>query len=126
MSKERLHVNTDDAILRLSKGKCLNNRPVFDLWIFETGQVIYKGIENVNKIGISKTIIPLDTVSRIKFLADQIHYDEVGDAKGRDNPLTIIKYKNRKIVFQSSRVKGSLLELNSLLEYLANEINDEN
>lgn len=126
MNKERMPLNTEDAILCLSKGRCLNNRPVFDLWVFDNGQVIYKGIENVDKLGIIKTNLPFDTVGRIKYLIDQISAAEVGDTKGRDNPLTLLKHKNKKIVFQSSRVKGNLLELNNLLEYIADIINDEN
>lgn len=125
MNKKRLHVHDDDAILKLSKGKCINNHPVFDLWIFENGQVIYDGIENVEKKGISKNIIPFDIVNRIKHLADHISTEEVGDSKGRDNALTMLKHKNKKFVFQSARVKGNLLELNNLLEYIAAIIDEE-
>lgn len=125
VSKQRVLENTEDAFLSLSKGKSLDNRPVFDLWVFENGQVLYKGIENVGKIGVQKSSISLDVVSKIKSLINQSNQDEIGDAKGRDNPLTIIKHNGRKIVFQASRVKGNLLELNNLLEDIAAIINDK-
>ena len=125
VSKQRVPENTDEAFISLSKGKSLDNRPVFDLWIFENGQVVYKGIENVDKVGVEKSIVPLDVVSKIKNLINQSNQNEIGDAKGRDNPLTIIKHNGRKIVFQSSRVKGNLLELNNLLEHIATIINEK-
>lgn len=126
VNKEKLPVNTDEAFLKLSKGKCLNERPVFDLWLFDNGNVLYKGIDNVDKLGIHKTNVSLDTISRIKYLIDQTNSKDVGDAKGRDNALSIIKNKNKTIVFQSSRIKGHLLELHNLLEYIAAIINEEN
>ena len=125
VSKQTRHENMGDALLSLSRGKCSNGRPVYDLWVFESGYLIYKGISNVEKNGIHKTAIPLDTVNRIKSYLSSLSSNDVGDSKGRDNPLTIIKYDNKKIVYQSSRAKGALLELNNLLEHFANSINKE-
>lgn len=125
MSKQTRHENMNDAFLSLSRGKSTNGRPVYDLWIFESGYIIYKGISNVEKIGVHKTAISLDMVSKIKNYLNNLNANDVGNAKGRDNPLTIIKFDNKKIVYQSSRAKGALLELNNLLEHFAKNINEE-
>lgn len=122
VSKKEDLKNTRDAILSLSRGKSLNGSPVFDLWIYRNGQITYNGIENVEKVGIHNTYIPLDIVKKINDYVSNISPLETGDTKGRDNPLTILKYNNRKIVFQSSKTKGNLQELNALLENIASSI----
>ncbi|WP_242203313.1 DUF6438 domain-containing protein [Aestuariivivens insulae] len=124
-SKQPLNKNTHDAFLSLFKGKSSNNGPVYDLWIFDDGNIIYKGISNVEKIGVHKTEISLDVINRIKSFARNLTPNEVGKAKGRENPLTILKFNNRKVVYQSSRAKGNLLELHNLLEYIVININKE-
>lgn len=122
VSKKEELKNTSDAILSLSKGKDLNGSPVFDLWIYRNGQITYNGIENVDKIGIHNTYIPLDIVKKVIEYTSIISAQETGDNKGRDNPLNIIKYNNRMLVFQPSKAKGNLQELNILLEKIANSI----
>ena len=126
VSKQEKLKDTNDAFLSLSKGKCQNNCPVYDLWIFENGQVIYKGIENVVKMGVHTTTISTDVVRKMNDFILNSNSRDIGDAKGRDNPLTIIKFNNKKIVFQSQRAKGNLLELNNLLEHIASVINENN
>lgn len=125
VSKPKRLEQMDDAFLSLTKGKSINNNPVFDLWVFESGTVIYKGISNVEKTGVHKTTVPLETINRIKSLVNHLSPDDVGDAKGRENPLTIIKFNNRKMVYQSVRAKGSLFKLNNLLEYIAGTVNSD-
>lgn len=124
VSKQEKLKDTNDALLSLSKGKCQNNCPVYDLWIFENGQVIYKGIENVSKEGVHTITISTDLVRKMYDLILNCNPRDIGGAKGRDNPLTIIKFNNKKVVFQSQRAKGNLLELNNLLEHIASTINE--
>ena len=50
-------IDTQRALISLSKGRCLGNCPVYDLWVFKNGNVIYNGIDNVNKTGIHETTI---------------------------------------------------------------------
>ncbi len=125
MSKPKRLEQMDDAFLSLTKGKSITNNPVFDLWVFESGTVIYKGISNVEKTGVHKTTITLETINKIKSLVNHLSPDDVGDAKGRENPLTIIKFNERKMVYQSVRAKGSLFKLNNLLENIASTINSD-
>ncbi|WP_242120067.1 DUF6438 domain-containing protein [Aestuariivivens sediminicola] len=125
VSKPKRLEQMDDAFLSLTKGKSITNNPVFDLWVFESGTVIYKGISNVEKTGVHKTTITLETINKIKSLVNHLSPDDVGDAKGRENPLTIIKFNERKMVYQSVRAKGSLFKLNNLLENIASTINSD-
>lgn len=115
--------NTEGAFLSLSKGKSLlDNSPVFDLWVFENGVIIYNGLENVDKIGMYKTNILLDVIDDIKEYILSISPNDIGQVKGIDNPLTILKLNNKKIVYQPVRVKGNLLNLNNLLESMVENI----
>ena len=116
-------LDTKDAFLSLSKGKGVeNNSPVYDLWVFETGHIIYNGIENVNEEGVSYLSISYDDVYRLKKYINNFNSNEIGKAKGRDNPLNILKFNDKKIVFQSERISGNLLELNNLIENIVQNI----
>lgn len=122
-NKKEESFNTEGAFLSLSKGKnLLDNSPVFDLWIFENGQIIYNGVENVEKTGMYKTNVLLEIIDNIKAFGLNINSKDIGEVKGIDNPLTILKLNNKKIVYQSVRVKGNLLRLNDLLETMVENI----
>lgn len=125
VSKKPQYEYTDDAILSLSKGKSSNQLPVYDLWVFDNGHIIYKGISNVEKEGVHKTIVSIDIVDKIKSFIMNLMPNDIGDAKGRDNPLNMIKYGNKKIVYQTARAKGNLLELDNLLDHIAENINKD-
>lgn len=116
-------LETKDAFLSLSKGKGVDSdNPVYDVWIFENGHGIYHGIENVAEKGISYITIPYDDVYKLKQFISNFNYKEIRKAKGRDNPLNIIKFNNKKIVFQSERISGNLLEINNLIENIVHNI----
>jgi len=122
-NKTEPYFNTEGAFLSLSKGKnLLDNSPVFDLWVFENGEIIYNGLENVDKIGMYKTNILLDVIDDIKEFILSINPNDIGQVKGIDNPLTILKLNNKKIVYQPVRIKGNLLNLNNLLESMVENI----
>jgi len=111
-----------DAFLSLSKGKCLNNCPVYDLWIFKDGQVIYNGIENVEKLGVHRMLISTEVISHLNELFLNMKPEELGHSNQKKKPLTLLKIKRKRLVYQSSRISGSLLELDRLLESLINSI----
>lgn len=108
--------NIKDAFLSLSKGKCLNDCPVYDLWIFKDGLVVYNGIENVEKEGIHRLFISLEAVKHINNLLSNLGAEDLGNNNQRKKPLTLLKFKGKRIVYQTSRISGSLLELDRLLE----------
>lgn len=122
-NKKEPSYNTEGYYLCLSKGKnLLDTSPVFDLWVFEKGQLIYNGIDNVENKGMCKTTISLDIIDQFKELVLNISPNDVGEVKGIDNPFTILKLNNKRIVYQSIRTKGKLLKLNNLLESIVENI----
>jgi hypothetical protein len=108
--------NVKDAFISLSKGKCLNDCPVYDLLIFGDGQVIYNGIENVQKEGIHKMLLSHEAIKYLNQLLLEMKPEDIGSIKERKKPLTLLKFKKKRIVYQSSRVSGSLRELEHLFE----------
>lgn len=121
--KQKQSLDIKDAFLSISKGKSVdNNSRVYDLWIFENGRAIYNGIENVEEEGLHNLSVSLEDLYKIKKYISNYSTNEIGQAKGRDNPLTILKFHGKKIVFQTERISGNLLELNNLLESLVDNI----
>lgn len=114
--KQKLSYNVKDAFLSLSKGRCLNDCPVYDLWIFKDGQVVYNGIENVQKVGIHKMLISHEAIKYLNQLLLEMKSEDLGNIRERKKPLTLLKFKGKRIVYQSSKVNGSLLELDQLLD----------
>ena len=114
--------DTDKAYISLSKGRCLGNCPVYDLWVFKDGKVLFKGIDNVEKIGFHETVVSTETIKKIERLLKAADTENIEAPKGRDLPLSILRYNGKKVAFQESRIKGSLLILNNLLKNLKNKI----
>ena len=121
--KQKSSMGMEDVFLSLSKGKGLSDEsPVFDLWIYKNGHILYNGIENVEKKGKIKSSIPFDILNRIEEIINDYDSNDIGEIKGRDNPLNMMKFNGKKIVYQSNRLQGNLLELNNLLELIAENI----
>ena len=108
-------IDTDKAIISLSKGKCLGNCPVYDLWIFNDGRVVYNGLENVDKKGMHETSISLEKLSQIEALINNSTAKEIGGSSRRDLPITILKFNNRKTVYLESKISGNLLKVNNIM-----------
>lgn len=114
--RERQSYNVKDAFISLSKGKCLNDCPVYDLWIFSDGQVIYNGVENVQKEGIHKMLLSYEAIKYLNQLLLEMKPEDLGGIRERKKPLTLLKFKKKRLVYQSSRISGSLMELDQLFE----------
>jgi hypothetical protein len=120
--KQKQSYNIKDAFLSLSKGRCLNDCPVYDLWIFKDGQVIYNGIENVEKQGIHKMLISHEAIKHLHQLLLELGPDDIGNIRERKKPLTLLKFKGKRIVYQSNRASGNLLELDRLFDSIINSL----
>jgi hypothetical protein len=120
--RQKHSYNVKDAFLSLSKGKCLIDCPVYDLWIFSDGQVIYNGIENVEKEGVHKMLISHEAIKHLNNLLLDMKPEDIGSVRERKKPLTLLKFKNKRIVYQSNRVSGSLYELDRLFESIINSL----
>ncbi|MGM5469137.1 DUF6438 domain-containing protein [Flavobacteriaceae bacterium LMO-SS05] len=122
MKKQKLSYNINDAFLSLSKGRCLYDCPVYDLWIFKDGQVVYNGIENVEKQGIRKMQISQEAIKYLDQLLVEMGPKDIGNIRDRKKPLILLKFKGKRIVYQSSKVSGNLLELERMFESIIKSI----
>lgn len=120
--KHKQSYDVKDAFLSLSKGKCLVDCPVYDLLIFCDGQVIYNGIENVEKEGVHKMLISHEAIKHLNNLLLDMKPEDLGGVRERKKPLTLLKFKNKRIVYQSNRVSGSLYELDRLFESIISSL----
>ena len=109
-------IDTENALISISKGRCLGKCPVYDLWVFKNGNVIYNGIDNVEKLGVQEATISLAKIDTLEKLITNININDLGAVKGRDKPLTILRYNNKKYVFQTSKIKGNILKINNLMK----------
>jgi hypothetical protein len=116
VKKEKQSYDIKDAFISISKGRCLHDCPVYDLWIFKNGQVVYNGLENVDKKGIHKMLISLEAIKHLNQLLIDISPNDLGSIRERKKPLTLLKFRGKRMVYQSSRVGGRLKELDDLLE----------
>lgn len=118
-------IDTDKAFISLSKGRCLGKCPVYDLWVFKDGRVLYNGIDNVLKKGVQETSISLAQIDTLEKLIPTIKHHNINDVISRDKPLTILKFNNKRIVYQSSKSRGNLLFISNLLNNIQLNINNE-
>ena len=64
-------------------------------------------------------------MDKLKSFIMNLMPNDIGNSKGRDTPLNILKYGNKKIVYQTTRIKGKLLELDNLLDHIVKNINKD-
>ncbi|MDO5980547.1 DUF6438 domain-containing protein [Flavivirga spongiicola] len=123
-SKKTQIIDTESSLISLSKGRCLGNCPVYDLWIFKNGNVIYNGIDNVNKKGIQEITISESKIDTLTKLMTSINPSDLGEIKGYDKPLSILRFNNKKFVYQSKNIQGNLHKINNLIENIHFYINN--
>lgn len=107
---------TKNALITFSKGRCLGNCPVYDMWVFNDGKIIYNGIKNVPKTGYQTQRISDETLEKIKHLVEKSFLKATKTQRIRDLPLTTLVSKGKSIRFHSNLAKAELLELNTLFE----------
>lgn len=122
LNKKNSSVIEEKVVVTYSKGRCLGNCPVYDIYIYNNGKVVYNGLENVNKKGVHESTISLDTLKQIELLMKNFKPEEIGNTSGRDMPFTILKINDNKVVYRSSRSSGNLLKINNLIENIKENI----
>ncbi|QMU63159.1 MAG: hypothetical protein GKR88_01960 [Flavobacteriaceae bacterium] len=74
----------ENAFLYYGKTACLGTCPVYDLYIYDSGKIIYEGIKNVKRKG--------------KYVLKISKYKIKNDLKPvRDLPSTVISYRGKRI-----------------------------
>lgn len=117
-------IDTEKSFISISKGRCLGDCPVYDLWVFKNGNIIYHGIDHVQKKGVQKTSISLSKIDTLEKLISTINTKDLGEIKGRDTPLSILRFNNKRMVYQASKAKGNLQYINKLLDSIHLSINE--
>lgn len=115
-------IDTSTAVIMFSKSKCLGSCPVYDLWVFKNGNVVYNGIANVSKKGTHKTTIPQSKLQEIETLFKTVKPNTLHMTKGRDKPKTTLKYLNKKVTYYETLVKGNYLKIDQLLQNIIKDI----
>ena len=113
---------SEDAIISYSKGRCFGKCPVYDLYIFNDGNVEYKGIENVSKIGTYKETISLEDLDIIKSLLIDANLSTISSKTIRDKPVTTLVFNNEKVTYNASNLHESLVKVNRLIKNIIKKI----
>jgi hypothetical protein len=113
-------LKNDAALFRYSKSGCLRNCPVYDLYIFENGSVLYNGIKNTSKKKANSTIT-LEKIATLKSLLNSIAVEEYQTVKGRDMLITVIVFNNKTVKYNANTVTGNLLKIDSLFQEIIRE-----
>ena len=102
----------EEALLYYGKTQCLRSCPVFDMYIFEDGKVLYEGIKNITPLGKQEYTIKPDDIKKIKQILEKIDFT-AKEKLIRDLPNTVLKFKGKTLVSQDTK---QLKELIFLLE----------
>lgn len=104
----------EDALLYYGKTQCLGKCPVFDMYIFEDGKVIYEGLKNVELKGKHEFKLSFSEIKEIKQELETIAFSSEEKIK-RDLPNTILRLKGNKLVTQNKqRIKNLIILLEKI------------
>lgn len=106
----------ENALLYYGNTPCLGTCPVFDMYIYNDGKVIYKGFQNVVLKGEHKFSISKSHIDEIKNELEEIDFN-VKMNTVRDLPNLILKYKGKKLTVKN---KEKIKDLVKLLEEIIN------
>ncbi len=100
----------EDALLYYGKTECLGKCPVFDMYVFEDGKVIYEGLKNVDLKGKHEFKLSSAEIKDIKQELETIAFSSEEKIK-RDVPNVILKIKGNKLVTQNKEKIKNLITL---------------
>lgn len=106
----------ENAVLYYGKTPCLGECPVFDMYIYNDGKVIYKGFQNVVLKGEHKFSISKNHINEIKKELKSIDF-KIKTNIVRDLPNIILKYNGEKLTINN---KEEIKDLVKLLEKIIN------
>lgn len=111
-----------NVLVQYTKGSCLGKCPVYDLWIYEDGSILYVGLENVEKLGEVKAQLPVKQLNNLKEVIDNIVLEEKYFKLKRDLAVTRLAYNDISIKYNSTALSGKLELLNNLLDGIARQV----
>ncbi|NER14396.1 hypothetical protein GWK08_13160 [Leptobacterium flavescens] len=99
----------------LSKTRCLGKCPVYHFKVYENGDMVYHGIENVDKEGTHMLKLSSAEMEELEQAFTKIGFKSLElPRKGviRDMPFTILTFEGKKLRYQPG---GSTKELKNLV-----------
>lgn len=121
-----------DTLLFFQKTACFGKCPTYDVLVLASGEVTFKGIDNVDRKGVHKAKLDIRQIagllkeaSKCNFFSLEEHYP-VDDALFiPDLPNTITYFKQgdlKKKVFNNNEAPEALLEFENYLTTLFNSL----
>lgn len=104
------NIKKEEAFLYYGKTQCLGKCPVFDMYLFKDGKVLYEGIKNVSKLGIHQFSIKTEDVEEIKKELEKIDFT-TKEKLTRDFPNTVLKFKGKRLAIQKNEKVKRLMFL---------------
>ncbi|MGG6231326.1 DUF6438 domain-containing protein [Tenacibaculum sp. SDUM215027] len=95
------NIKKEDAFLYYGKTQCLGKCPVFDMYVFKDGKVIYEGFKNVSKLGLHEFSIKAEEVEKIKQELEKVDFS-TKEKLTRDFPNTVLKFKGKRLAIQKN------------------------
>ncbi|SNR14260.1 DUF6438 domain-containing protein [Tenacibaculum jejuense] len=108
--------NFSEDKIHYRKTACLGKCPVFDLYVYDNGKVIFNGVNNTKIKGEATYHISAQQVKLLKGELSKL--SSVVDSeskKGRDLPKTIVNFDNKTLAFKGNK---NLIVFNNLLKQL--------
>lgn len=110
--------NSSDPFIQLTKKRCLGKCPVYDVFVYQDGLVMYNGIENVKKTGRHQFKISDHQLQELQQLFTNSKFKELEnpEKKGRDFPITQLSYHSKTISFQGQNMSENVKEIVNKIE----------
>lgn len=106
------NIKKENAFLYYGKTQCLGKCPVFDMYLFKDGKILYQGFKNVSKLGVHVYTIKIEDVEKIKKELEKIDFT-TKEKLTRDLPNTILMFQGKRLTIQQ---KDKVQKLIFLLE----------
>ncbi|WP_428740317.1 DUF6438 domain-containing protein [Tenacibaculum sp.] len=103
------------AFLYYGKTQCLGKCPVFDMYLFEDGKILYEGFKNVDLLGKHESYLKEEELESIKQKLKEIDFSTKEKLK-RDIPNTVLKFKGKRLVTQNNEQVKALINLLSKIK----------
>lgn len=116
--------NEERAYIQLTKKHCLGKCPVYDLFIYTNGKVVYEGIDHVTYKGKREFTLSKERLNEIKALVEDLDIEVLQNhtyKKVRDSPITNLIINNTKLSFQGSDVPKEVQGVITVLENLVHD-----
>ncbi|MFS4467504.1 DUF6438 domain-containing protein [Maribacter sp. 2210JD10-5] len=120
------HARTDniekEVLLYYSKGPCMGKCPVYNLWVFVDGTVLYREVFMAKeKKTISGKLSTEEMWNLTNLLKNSLGYP-TPFRRIRDRPVTILQFDGKEFEYHASKIKDPLKEANDGIEALVKSL----